>query len=176
MKTINSYETDFTKVGDREKIDKMAIDFFQQEYKLELEKFPEDEREAMVFAICDDVYDACMQSTESVSFVARNTENQDILGFMSAETYRRDGILIKFIITNKEYKVSTIYKDFMIEGIRKLIRYFGDKKIYIKLADKNQRGVAFLKRTFETKIFDSNDYSVLEIVWTKYFFENNIRI
>ena len=176
MKTINNYEIGFTKKEDREKVEAMAKFFFESDYKLDLEKLPTEEGESIISEICDQVSDSAIQTTETISLVARNLENGDILGFLSAETYRRDGILIKFIITNKEYQVSLIYKDFLIGAIQQLVQYFGKKRLMILLADKNQKGVAFVKRTFKTQVFDMGDQAMMEIFWPQYFFENNIKI
>ena len=177
MKEIKDYETGFTKKTDREAVKAMAKVFFETDYVDDLNSIEDaTERANELEAICEEVYQSTIQNKQQVSFVARDSESGDILGFLAVESFKRNSVVINWILSNKEYKVSLIYKDFLIKAMQYIIGYFGRKKIYIRMTDRDQKGSSYFRRTFPTRTIASEPFSYMEIDWSKYFFENNIQI
>jgi len=177
MKEIKNYEHGFTKKTDREAIRAMAKVFFETDYGDDFDAIEDPVQRANdLEEICEEVSQSAIQNKEQVSFVARDSESGDILGFLAVESFKRNSVMINWIITNKEYKVSLIYKDFLIKAMQYIIGYFGRKKIYIRMTDRDQKGASYFRRTFPTRTIASEPFSYMEIDWSKYFFENNIQI
>lgn len=174
MNEVENYEIHFTKRSEREDVKTLARSFFDSDFQSEFMSLTQEERTSVLDNLSNSVFESAKQSKNEISLVAKDTSNQNIIAFLSAETFDKNSIIINFVLTNSSYNVSAKYTTMFIEALKILLKYFGLKNIYVKLNSENQKGTNFLRRTFETSYISSPRYDIMKLNWSKYFMKNNV--